>query len=242
MIYPSNDATPGDYPSLFDKTSAAGTATNTISILSAATGGDGIPPYPQKNNIRGRFTRLFLLIATGLAGWAYWHFNHATFDRAPQASPILSQPKPLSSPIVRAEIVPTPGLAYAPSGSLERTDIAVVEVMKDASVKPAPYAAALMHAPAVRAFPKIKSDTSTKSLVPQTKSSVPLVKNRLPQKDGVRTPDTVASVAFIKDASPIKSKVAAQQSVVIVRSTTDTDEKLLEGILRLIKRDDAQEP
>lgn len=240
MIYQRNDPTPGGCPSLFDETFAAETANKPISILSAATGGDGSPACPQKSHTPVRFTLLLLLMTAGLAGWAYRHFTQPGFHSSPEAAPILSQARPRSLPAVRADRMPAPRPGDAPTHPVAGSDIAVVEVMQHTLPDSVPHAAAYSHVPADKASALSGRARSMPRVTPQASTS-PRVKTPPSLKAGVRTGNKVTSLASAKDASTIKPKVA-HQNVAKARSTTDSDVKLLEGILRLIKREDAQEP
>jgi hypothetical protein len=239
MTYQRSDATPGDLPSLFDKASTDETADKTISILSAATGRDGVMPVVRKKNAPRRFMPLWILLTTGVAGGTYWHFNHANFDPSPEAPPFLSQRTPPALHTVPGTKLHASAVPQAHLVSLGRTDTAVVEIVKDSPAKPAPLTLALKETRAEKAPPVSRQASSTRTLPPTTKS-VPHHKNKsIASQDGAHSADNV-SVAFIKKAAPAKPQVNDQQSVV-VRSATDTDVKLLEGILRLMKRDDTQD-
>lgn len=241
MTYQRSDATPRDLPSLFDKASTDETADKTISILSAATGRDGVMPVVRKKNAPRRFMPLWILLTTGLAGGTYWHFNHANFDRSPEAPPFLSQRTPPALHTVPGTKLHAPAVPQAHLGSLERTDTAVVEIVKDSPAKPAPLTLALKEIRAEKAPLVSRQASSTRTLPPTTKS-VPHHKNKsIASQDGANSADNVVSVAFIKKAAPAKPEINDQQSVVVARSATDTDVKLLEGILRLMKRDDTQD-
>ena len=241
MTYQRSDATPGALPSLFDG-APADTADKTISILSAATGRDGVSPAARKKNAQSRFTPFLILIAAALAGGAYWHFNQSNFERSPETSPTLAQrTPPPPRPVYPAKLaaINAPGVVSPPS---EHIDTAVVEMVKDTAVKPLP--------PPRAAHKKIHADKKLlvasqpvhrPTVKPSKRTAPSLAKKNVAKKSIVAHADHPASVAFIKKELPVKPETTRQQSVVIVRSATDSDEKLLEGMLRLMKRDDPKD-
>ena len=239
MTYQRSDATPGALPSLFDG-APADTADKTISILSAATGRDGVRPAARKQNAQGRLTPFLILIAAALAGGAYWQFNQSNFERSLETSPTLAQRTPprLAYPAKLAAI----NVPRAVSPPSERIDTAVVEMVKDTAVKPLPPPrAAHKKMRAEKELLVVSQPVHRPTVKPSKKSAPSLAKKSVAKKSIVAHADHPASVAFIKKELPVKPETTRQQSVVIVRSATDSDEKLLEGMLRLMKRDDPKD-
>lgn len=232
-----SDATPGDFPSLFEKASVE-TADKTISILSAATGRESVNPVPRKKNASPGLLPLGAVLAAGLIGVTYWHFNQTDFDRTHETSTLSQRTSPTPHMAQVTKSPASPSVPMQPR-ALEPVDRAVVETVKESAVKPASLTAALQEPRGEKAPPGAKRAPPARAVASTTKATPALQGKRPVQNQSAQPQDNGTSVAFIKKATP--AATSDQQSVVVVRSAADTDVKLLEGILRLMKRDDTQD-
>lgn len=232
-----SDATSGDLPTLFEKDSAVESTDKTISILSAVTGRDGVHSAPRKKSSSPGFMRLGVGLAAALIGASYWHFNKVDFDPTHQtATPQRTSPTPHIVQTTKAPVHPS---AQMQPPAPERVDIAVVETVKETPQKPTPLTTALKEPLENKISPVAKRASSTRPLPPLTKSPSSVQRKRSIQNQSIEPQDNGTSMAFIKKPPP--ASTSEQQSVVVVRSAADTDVKLLEGILRLMRRDDTQD-
>lgn len=231
------DATQGDCPSLFEMASAV-EAGKTISILSAATGRDSMNPVPRSKNAPFRFLPVGGIVAAGLLGGAYWHFTQTDFDRTHQVATPSQRMPPAYRPAQAVKFSASPSAQGQPHAQ-ERADTAVVETVKASPVKPALHTAALETPRTINAANQAASQQNTMASVP--KSKPPRADKQSVPKSRVSPANNVTSVAFIRKDASMRSAAPDQQRVVAVSPATDSDVKLLEGILRLMKRDDGQD-
>ncbi len=236
MTRQSNGSASDGPPSLFGEVAAVGSSDKTISILSAVTGKEvSKSSVRRKPSPMGAFVLFFGLLITGMLGLRYWQSGGdtriATSTHAPLTNvktPVLAVTGPATTPHVPQTVAKTATPA----------DIAVIEVVKSGPVaspaelkKPDPFKALLAadHPVKAQAHPHV-------ALTP-----TPSTKDKLAVKKV-----TVKSNREVAKASPAEttlsnSAVSKQKSVSVAHASGDPDEKLLEGMLRLMKRDNAKD-
>ncbi len=236
MTQQSNGSASDGLPSLFGEVAAAGSSDKTISILSAVTGKEvSKSSARRKASPMGTFVLFLGLLITAMLGLHYWQSGEdtrmATSTHAPFTSvktPALAVTRPATTTHVPQTVVKTPTPA----------DTAVIEMVKSGPVppsaelkKPEPFKALLAadHPVKSQAHPHV-------ALTPP-----PPTKDKLAVKKV-----TVKSNHDVAKASPAETKLpnaeaSKQKSVSVVHASGDPDEKLLEGMLRLMKRDNAKD-
>lgn len=245
MTHHSNGADDGDPPTLFGNFAPADNPGQSISILSAVTGKEVPRTAARKKKLPVMPSVFFLLLlVSGVWGFNFWQQKENAL--APKLAttpqkPTIAAPAKLAP--AETSVIATSALASAKTTS--SSDVAVVE-----TVKPAPTLATL-DAPQ-QAEPK-KKLTSTKpanktasASKSQTKRATTLTdaaskRTRAKQKTAqaskasttVKTAKASGSYAKNAPTKPKKSTVA--------KAGGDPDEKLLEGMLRLMKRENAKD-
>jgi hypothetical protein len=239
MTQQSNGSASDGPPSLFGEAAAAGSSDKTISILSAVTGKELAKSSARRKAPPMRTFALFLgLLITGVLGLGYWQYGGnalLAMSTHPALSNVKTQPLAVTQSAVVAQhpkIVPK---AVTPA------DTAVIEMVKNEPAapvgpsaelnKPEPFKALLAedHIVKAKAHPRIAS------------TPTPPAKDKIAgKKVAVKTSRELAKVPP-PEATPPKSEAAKQKSMSVARTSGDPDEKLLEGMLRLMKRDNTKD-
>lgn len=234
------DASQGYYPSLFEKATTVEAASKTISILSAATGRDSINAAPHKKNVSPRILSVGALAAAGLIGVAYWHFNIARVDGTEDRLMVTQRVSTASATVRSAENSAPNAARLQPPPARERNNTAVVEQVKVSSVESDPLPAPVVNPRLYKKSPTAKPASPLRSVESTSKRKAPQASGRPVEKSNAGSANNITSVAYVQKDPPTRSVASDQQSVVMVRSATDADVKLLEGMLRLMRRDETQ--
>lgn len=257
MSYQSNGMVPNGPPSLYDEVTATETADKSLSILSAVTGKEVTRPAGQQHNssVPPRTVFLYTLFIATMLGFTYWQYNRHDngwgFATAVTPNPVANK----AQQSVTAAMPVTVGNPIPPT---QKIDTALIETVKEKSATSSPFD--LLQAdgksPVITKEPLIagqveKSDKPTlaapttviarnpdKNEVAIKEFPAKTVNKSISPGQVAHADKTVRSVQVkqpaptTKTAAPVRS---AQRST--VTTAQDPDEKLLEGMLRLIKRD-----
>lgn len=244
MTHHSNGAADSGPPSLFGELATADTPGKSISILSAVTGKEVPRTTTWEKKLPVTASMLFLLLLiTGVLGFNFWQDSENAF--APKLAASQSKP-PIAAP-TRVPVGPSPILSGspAPTKTTKTTDVAVVE-----SVKPVPALAYIAPPRQPEQKKKLASTKPTNSTAhppnsqvkrATTIASAPIKKNSA-QQNTAQTNKASSSIktasARVSDAKEAPSK---PKKVSVANAGSDPDEKLLEGMLRLMKRENAKD-
>ena len=227
MAQRSNGSASDGPPSLFGEATPAGSSDKTISILSAVTGKEVAKSSTRRKAPRMRtFALFFGLLITGMLGLSYWQYKgDALLAAAPR--PTLTAVK-----TQLPAVTPSTAATHAPQTVREAAkpaDTAVIEMVKSGPAGPVGPSAELKKPEPFKALlaanHPVKAKAHPRVVLTPTKNKV-----------AVKTHREVAKTARPETTSP-KSQAAQQKSVSVARASGDPDEKLLEGMLRLMKRD-----
>ena len=247
-------------PSLFGEVPAEDTPGKTISILSAVTGKEVPKSSGRKKALLHGLTPLLLLLTTGVLGFTFWQYSGSSLE-SKFATPVgTSLPttvaKPSTPPVPLSTVASLQPMLKNPA------DVAVIETLK-----PTPALASVDQPPP--SLKKTDSGNSRNSTARATKAvarprlasaRVSPAKGKVAVKKAMETPRN-AKVAektskpkvaaktsnpkfaktAITQASSAKPEPSAQKKVSVARAASDPDEKLLEGMLRLMKRDNTKD-
>lgn len=259
MSYQSNGIVSSGLPSLYDEVAATDTTDKSLSILSAVTGKEvAKTSVPHKNSMPPRTAFLFMLFISSMLGFTYWQYTNHEIN----TGPAITSKSNLAAKTPHAPAVAAALAATGTPKSQASKDAALIETV---SVKPAvasidnspkldtqttakPHVAVPVSLPV--ASPAIATPTASPIIeekpelqkVAEKTAPIKKVKNNMPQAQAENTAQTrqlnkqAAAPSSTKVAEPTQS---SQRTLAVAQA--DPDEKLLEGILRLIKRDHSKE-
>lgn len=254
MSYRSDGIVSSGLPSLYDEETAAETADKSLSILSAVTGKEVNKPTGQrKSAMPARTIFLYMSFISTMLGFAYWQYQSQ--ENAIEIATVVS-PNPVTSKLSQpagSVALPSPASTPAPQ---KKIDAALIETIKEKSATPippsvlkpdakptvvakAPLIAGRVEKPGIPPLPASSAETKTglneieKNATPakEVKESPSPVQVAHTEKT-IRSTEVKQANAAIAASDPVQP---TQRSATMTGS--DPDEKLLEGILRLIKRD-----
>ena len=252
MTYQRNGAAQNEPPTLMGGIGTADTPAQGISILSAVTGRELAKPSGWKKNLSRRsLTPLLLLLVTGLLGLTYWQYGGndffgplATLAHPPRVNPNGHKPSPLVPAVALAEQSAKPAVPF---------EAAVVEtVEQSAAPTSAPpsltqnYLNKIEKTPPVIAGSKAKAQPGlarARAMPAKQKTAAKktAAKKTAAKKVAAKKPPAKVAKARISPA-PTAKPTPAQQKQVSVARAADPDEKLLEGMLLLMRKDPPKHP
>lgn len=245
MTHHSNGADDGGPPTLFGNFAPADTPGQSISILSAVTGKEVPRTAARKKKLPVMPSVLFLLLlVTGVLGFNFWQQN----ENALAPTLVTTQHKPtIAAPakLVPVQTSPIPDGSIASTNTTNTSDVAVVE-----TVKPAPTLASTTtpsqperKIKLVSTKPANKTASASKAQTKRatTTADATRKRNRAQQKTAQinKTSNTVKTVSA--RGSDAKEAPSKPKKVSVAKAGGDPDEKLLEGMLRLMKRENAKD-
>lgn len=256
MSYRNNGIVSTGFPSLYDAENSAESTDKSLSILSAVTGKEIAKPVPQhKTAISRRTISLYLLFIGTMLGFTYWQYNNAK-PGGWIASVITPAPVTATAPPKVAANAPVAG---AQRSQPAKVDAAIIEKVSE---KPAVHTTP-NQAPDAQAA--VGQGTRPPANAVGAKTSSPtkptLATSTAPAKTGQKNNAKAASVARIekrralpeRSVQPVQSSRPAKQAdapqqlaksterTAVASAHPDPDEKLLEGMLRLMKRERTNE-
>lgn len=256
MSYQSNGIVSNGLPSLYDEVPDTQTTDKSLSILSAVTGKEVTRPAGQQHSssVPPRTVFLYTLFIATMLGFTYWQYNRHEnswgFATAVTPNPVANKaPQPTTATL------PVTAGNPAPQAKM---DTALIETVKEKSATSSPFE--LLQADSkstvVTKEPLIAGQVEKPGKPTLTASSTVIakkpVKNEIATKDSPAktvnksiSPGRVAHTektgrsAQLKQPAPTNKAAAPARPVqrTTVTSAQDPDEKLLEGMLRLMKRD-----
>lgn len=245
MTHRSNNADDGGPPTLFGNFAPADNPGQSISILSAVTGKEVPRTAARKKKLPVMPSVFFLLLlVTGVWGFNFWQQNENIL--APKLA--TTQPKPtIAAPAKLApgqtSLLPRSSLASAKTTNT--SDVAVVE-----TVKPAPTLATLdaprqpeLKKKLTSTKPANKTASASKS---QTKRATTMAdaaskRTRAQQKTARASKASSTEKTAKASESDAKNAPTKPRKATVAKAGGDPDEKLLEGMLRLMKRENAKD-
>ena len=249
-------------PSLFGEVPAEDTPGKTISILSAVTGKEVPKSSGRKKALLHGLTPLLLLLTTGVLGFTFWQYSGSSLE-SKFATPVsTSLPTTVAKPSTPPVPLSTVASMQPTSKPANHADVAVIETLK-----PTPALASVDQPPP--SLKKPESGNSRNSTARAAKAvarprlasaRVSPAKGKVAVKKVAETPrnakaaekiskpqvaEKTSNPKFAKtaitQASSAKPEPSAQKKVSGARAASDPDEKLLEGMLRLMKRDNTKD-
>ncbi len=236
MTQQSNGSASDGPPSLFGEVAAAGSSDKTISILSAVTGKEvSKSSARRKASPMGTFVLFLGLLITAMLGLRYWQSGEdtriATSTRAPYTS-VNTPTLAVTGPVTTTHVPQTVPKAQ------KQADTAVIEMVKSGPVtpsaelkKPEPFKALLAadYPVKAQAHPHVAL------------TSTPPAKDKVAVKKVTKKSNRDVAKASSAETTLPNAEASKQKSVSVAHASGDPDEKLLEGMLRLMKRDNAKD-
>jgi len=228
-------------PSLYDEAADADTPDKSLSILSAVTGKEVARPagHHKKPALR-RVVSLFSLLIVGILGFTYWQNNGSEFEAKRTTS---VSPSPTNLNVQRAKLAITLPAVARPEATAKATvhnDVAVIETVKGKPVLVPPGNASqqsdLKTLKAANTLPAQRraSNVATPPALSSTPAS-PMKEKNAVKKIAEQNGNSQVSKIRTPQALPAKPQPNQRNTVSVARA--DPDEKLLEGMLRLMRRD-----
>lgn len=245
MTHHSNGADDGDPPTLFGNFAPADKPGQSISILSAVTGKEVPRTAARKKKLPVMPSVFFLLLlVSGVWGFNFWQQNENALApklATTQHKPTIAAPAKLAPG--QTSLIPTSSLASAKTTST--SDVAVVE-----TVRPTP-ALATLDAPRqaepkkkiAPAKPANKTAAAPKSQIKRTTKLTDATSKRThAQRKTAQANKATSTVKAAKASeSDTKNAPTKPRKATVAKAGGDPDEKLLEGMLRLMKRENAKD-
>ncbi len=239
MTHQSNDKAPDGLPSLYDEVVDADTPDKSLSILSAVTGKEVAKPsgHNKKAALR-RVAPLFILLIVGMLGFTYWQNSGGEFEAKLATSDSQLPVNKVARPALAVNL-PTAASAQAPPQATVHSDAAIIETIRE---KPTMASLGNSSLPS-----DLKTTETTNTPVresPAAKVGAPpslAIARTLPieEKTAKRITEENNNSKVAKTTTPQALPAGPQprQRTNVSVAQTDPDEKLLEGMLRLMKRE-----
>lgn len=256
MSYRSEGIVSNGLPSLYDEVTTAETTDKGLSILSAVTGKEVTKPSGQHNSsVPPRTVFLYTLFIATMLGFAYWQYN--SYENGIGVATVVA-PIPVKNKLPQPTLAATSPIASTPAPQT-KMDTALIETVKEKSAAPTPLTVAKpdekptvatkaplivgqMEKPAIPPLattPVIATKAGVNEIATKAMPAKEVIDNAPPVQ--VAPTEKLIRSAELKPTNSV-AEVAehtqpVQRSTTTTTTTQDPDEKLLEGILRLIKRD-----
>lgn len=239
MTHQSNDKAPNGLPSLYDEVVDADTPDKSLSILSAVTGKEVAKPsgHNKKAALR-RVAPLFILLIVGMLGFTYWQNSGGEFEAKLATSDSQPPVNKMARPALAVNL-PTAASTQAPPQATVHSDAAIIETIRE---KPTMASLGNSSLPS-----DLKTTETTNTPVresPAAKVGAPpslAIARTLPieEKTAKRITEENNNSKVAKTTTPQALPAGPQprQRTNVSVAQTDPDEKLLEGMLRLMKRE-----
>lgn len=251
MSYQSNGIVSSGLPSLYDEGATTDATDKSLSILSAVTGKEVVKSVgPHKSAMPVRTAFFYLLFISTMLGFAYWQYNHTEIGAwvarlsAPNSTEQKPQPK---------QLVAKPAVVHSPAPQT-KIDTALIEKVSEKT------AVAQAHLPASpdSSTPHTPNTSTRASTIQTPVRPQPLLRSVSPpvQKTEAKKMAKNSTVSLAAKGSTVSAQTAqalpssklkpspqatqaaeASQRATFTSAHTDPDEKLLEGMLRLMKRE-----
>lgn len=256
MSYQNNGSVSTGFPSLYDGGNTTDSTDKSLSILSAVTGKEIPKPVSQHKSAMPRRTIfLYLLFISTMLGFTYWQYNNTILDaRIATANTPATVVKPPQSTVAA-----TTAAVQNTRTPQTKTDAAIIEkVSEKPTVAAAQSPLPTSDTPASgKASPQptsaeikkpapSKNLLSTSSAIKKTTVEKNVKKSAVAntEKRSVSPMPSAQTAQSIRAAKPTMAQARAakpEQRTNLVSAQTDPDEKLLEGMLRLMKRERTQD-
>ena len=247
MTYQRNGAAQNDPPTLMGGIATADTPAQGISILSAVTGRELAKPSGWKKNLSRRsLTPLLLLFVTGLLGLTYWQYGGNDFFG--QLATLTYPPRVNATAHKPTQPVPAAALGEPYAKPAVPSEAAVVEtVEQSAALALAPptitqnYLNKIDKTPPLSARSKAKAQPGVAPARAKPAKQKTAAQKTPAKKVAAKKPPAKVANARISPTPTAKPVPALQKQVPVAR-TADPDEKLLEGMLLLMRKDPPKHP
>ena len=243
MTHQSNDKAPNGLPSLYDEVVDADTPDKSLSILSAVTGKEVAKPLGHNKTTPRRVAPLFILLIVGMLGFTYWQNSGGEFEAKLATSDSQPPVNKMARPALAVNL-PTAASTQAPPQATVHSDAAIIETIRE---KPTMASLGNSSLPS-----DLKTTETTNTPVresPAAKVGAPpslaiartAIARTLPieEKTAKRITEENNNSKVAKTTTPQALPAGPQprQRTNVSVAQTDPDEKLLEGMLRLMKRE-----
>lgn len=238
MTHQSNDKAPNGLPSLYDEVVDADTPDKSLSILSAVTGKEVAKPSGHNKTTLRRVAPLFILLIVGMLGFTYWQNSGGEFEAKLATSDSQLPVNKVARPALAVNL-PTAASTQAPPQATVHSDAAIIETIRE---KPTMASLGNSSLPS-----DLKTTETTNTPViesPAAKADAPpslAIARTLPieKKAAKRITEKNNNSKVAKTTTPQALPAGPQprQRTNVSVAQTDPDEKLLEGMLRLMKRE-----
>lgn len=257
MSYQSNGSVSTGFPSLYEEGTGNGAADKSLSILSAVTGKEIPKPVSQhKTAMPRRTTFLYLLFISTMLGFTYWQYANTILNArvATANTPATVSKTPHSAVAATTLAVPDTRASQTKIDAAiiekvsEKSTVAAAQSPLPTSDTPASGKASPQPTPAEIKKPAPSKDLlATSSAIKKTTVEKNVKKSAVAktEKRSVSPMPSAQTAQPIRAAKPTTARTARaakpEQRTNLVSAQTDPDEKLLEGMLRLMKRERTQD-
>lgn len=235
-------------PSLFGEAPADASG-KTLSILSAVTGREVAGPVRRSTPTPSRSIMLLMLLLAGVLGFAFWQHGDSGLaaKRLEPAAPLQPGRRVAENETDKPVMTqPTEAAGrHAGSAAEPRTDAAIIETLAE-PFTPSAVNAQATHTPGIADAPPAVETAVAREDMQQPAPALALTPALdLAPKKAAGQERTGAAARRASPTpqpqSPARPEAPQRQQASVAKSGVDPDEKLLEEMLRLIKKDAARE-
>lgn len=257
MSYQSNGSVSTGFPSLYDEGTGTDAADKSLSILSAVTGKEVPKSVSQhKGAMPRRTVFLYLLFISTMLGFTYWQYNNtilgawvatvitpATVTKTPQANVAATTPAVLSTrvPQAKTDAAIIEKVSEKPPVNIAQNPLPSPATSLSRKAQPSPTSGAITKPGASKDLLATASPNK-KTEVKKTSKNPTVAKTEKRSASPTQSAETKQPIRADKQttaATPRATKPA--QRTTVASAQPDPDEKLLEGMLRLMKRERTNE-